>query len=133
MQIFAEFCKVFGSNKVYNGTFPGGERNLWLTQSSLKWKQNPGDDNKHSKCLKVRGKTDGRYTNRYIIKTNGLSLSQMQFVLEHLSELRNIICQMDTAYIDRWKKTAKHLLKTFPKFIQRYFANIVTGAETWVR
>lgn len=133
MQIFAEFCKVFGSNKVYNGTFPGGERNLWLTQSSLKWKQNPGDDNKHSKCLKVREKP--------MADTQTVILSKlMAYRYRRCNSFWSICLNYEILFV-RWilhilideKKTAKHLLKTFPKFIQRYFANIVTGAETWVR
>ena len=45
---------------------------------------------------------------------------------------------MDTTYIDRWPKvgtrlqTDKQILKTFPKFNQRQFENIVIDDETWL-
>ena len=70
---------------------------------------------------------------RDIAKAVGISLSRVHFILK----VRKISARWIPHILTDDQKqvqvqTAKQLLKMFPKFNQRQFANIVTGDKTWV-
>ena len=74
-----------------------------------------------------------RFTTRHIAKCVGISVGAAHTILRREKDK----CQMDTP--SRYKRTktfrvriAKQLLKQFPKYNNRSFANIITGDETWV-
>lgn len=141
-QIFTELGEVYGSDKVSYETVRRWRQKFLTGTESIK------DAAKSGRPVTVSGKTnvskvkeiiesDGRYTIRDIAKAVGISLSRVHFILKRILKVRKISARwIPHILTDDQKKvrvqTAKRLLKMFPNFNQRQFANIVTGDETWV-
>ncbi|XP_062582211.1 histone-lysine N-methyltransferase SETMAR-like [Saccostrea cucullata] len=141
-QIFTELGEVYGSDKVSYETVHRWRQKFLTGTESVK------DAAKSGRPVTVSGKrnvskvkeiieSDGRYTVRDIAKAVGISLSRVHFILKRILKVRKISARwIPHILTDDQKKvriqTAKRLLKMFPNFNQRQFANIVTGDETWV-
>ncbi|XP_062593106.1 histone-lysine N-methyltransferase SETMAR-like [Saccostrea cucullata] len=139
-QIFTELGEVYGSDKVSYETVRRWRQKFLTGTESIK------DAAKSGLPVTVSGKTnvskvkeiiesDGRYTIRDIAKAVGIS--RVHFILKRILKVRKISARwIPHTLTDDQKKvriqTAKRLLKMFPNFNQRQFANIVTGDETGV-
>lgn len=134
--------KVYGSCKVSYETVRRWKKKFDTGVESVKdagKSGRPVTATGKSNVSKVRDmiETDGRHTIRDIARAVGISLSRTHFILKRILKVRKIsarwIPHLLTDYQKRGRvKMAKQLLKKFPKFNQRQFANIVTGDETWV-
>lgn len=81
--------------------------------------------------------SDARYTSRDIARMTGISEGSARTILKKKLGLRRKVARWIPHLLTPEQKklrvnTAKKLLKMFPKFDRRVFANIVTGDETWV-
>ena len=90
-----------------------------------------------SKCREII-ESDCIYTIRDIAKSAGISLSWVYLILKRILKLREISARwIQNILTDDQKRvrvqTTKQLLKMFPKFNHRQFANISTGVETWIK
>lgn len=105
MQIFAEFCKVFGSNKVYNGTYNSRWRKKSLTDTEfVKVKAKSGRPVMITSTANVSKSGEKPMADTQTVILSKLMAYRYRRCNSFWSiclELRNIICQMDTAYIDR--------------------------------
>ena len=81
--------------------------------------------------------TDARFTTRYIAKCVGISVGAAHTILRRDLKMRRISARWIPHLLTKEQKLArvrisKQLLKQFPKYNNRSFANIITGDETWV-
>ena len=80
---------------------------------------------------------DARFTVRDIARKVGISLSTVHLILKKHLKVRKISARwVPHLLTDEQKrqrvKVAKKLLRMFPKYDKKQFANVVTGDETWV-
>ena len=81
--------------------------------------------------------TDTRFTTRHIAKCVGISVGAAHTILRRDLKMRKISARLIPHLVTKEQKLArvriaKQLLKQFPKYNSRSFANIITGDETWV-
>ena len=81
--------------------------------------------------------TDARFKTRHIAKCVGISVGAAHTILRHDLKMRRISARWIPHLVTKEQKLArvriaKQLLKQFPKYNNRSFANIITGDETWV-
>ena len=81
--------------------------------------------------------TDARFTTMHIAKCTGISVGAAHTILRHDLKMRRISARWIPHLITKEQKLApvriaKQLLKQFPKYNNRSFANTITGDETWV-
>ena len=81
--------------------------------------------------------TDARFTTRHIAKCVGNSIGAAYTILKRDLKMRRISARWIPHLVTKEQKLAririaKQLLKQFPKYNNRSFANITTGDETWV-
>ena len=81
--------------------------------------------------------TDARYTTRHITKCVGISVGAANTILRHDLKMRRISARWIPYLVTKEQKLArvriaKQLLKQFPKYNNRSFANTITGDETWL-
>ena len=81
--------------------------------------------------------TYARFTTRHIAKCVGISVGAAHTILRHDLKMRRISARWIPHLITKEQKLAririaKQLLKQFPKYNHRSFANIITGDETCV-
>ena len=81
--------------------------------------------------------TDARFTTRHIAKCVGISVGSAHTILMCDLKMRRISARWIPHLVTKEQKLdrvriAKQLLKQFPKYNNRSFANIITGDETWV-
>ena len=67
----------------------------------------------------------------------GISLSRSHYILKNILNVRKISARwvphlLSDGQKKQRVKIAKQLLKIFPKYDEKKFANLVTGNETWV-
>ena len=92
---------------------------------------------KWSKKVKDLIATDARFTTRYIAECVGISIGAAHTILRRDLEMRRISARWIPHLLTQEQKLArvrmsKQLLKQFPKYNNRSFANIITGDETWI-
>ena len=80
--------------------------------------------------------TDVRFTTRHIIKCVCISVGAAHTILRRDLKMRRISARLIPHLITKEEKfagvrIAKQLLKQFPKYNDRSFANIITGNEMW--
>ena len=81
--------------------------------------------------------TDARFTTRHIAKCIGISVEAAHTILRRDLKMRRINSRWIPHLVTKEQKLARvritrQLLKQFPKYNNRSFANIITGDETWV-
>ena len=81
--------------------------------------------------------TDAIFTIRHIAKCVGISVAAAHTILRRNLKMRRISARWIPHLVTKEQKLArvriaKQLLKQFPKYNNRSFANIITGDETWV-
>jgi len=81
--------------------------------------------------------TDARFTVREIARKVGISIGAVHSILIKHLKMNKIFARWIPHLLTEDQKrirvkTAKSLLKMYPKYDSRSFANIVTGDETWV-
>ena len=81
--------------------------------------------------------TDARFTTRHIANCVGISLGAAHTILRRDLKMRRISARGIPYLVTKEQNLArvripKQLLKQFPKYNNRSFANIITGDETWV-
>ena len=81
--------------------------------------------------------TDTRFTTRHIAKCVGISVGAAHTILRGDLKMRRISARWIPHLLTKEQKNArvriaKQLLKQFPKYNNRSFANIFTEDETWV-
>ena len=81
--------------------------------------------------------TDARFTTRHIAKCVGISVGAAHTILRRDLKMRSISTRWIPHLVTKEQKLArvriaKQLLKQFPKYNNRSFANIISGDETWV-
>ena len=81
--------------------------------------------------------TDSRFTTRHIAKCVGISVGAANKILRCDLKMRRISARWIPHLVTKEQKLArvrisKQLLKQFPKYNNRSFANIITGNEMWV-
>ena len=80
--------------------------------------------------------TDARFTTRHIAKCVGISVGAAHTILRRDLKMRIRARWIPHLVIKEQKlarvRIAKQLLKQFPKYNNRFFANIITRDETWV-
>ena len=80
---------------------------------------------------------DARFTVREIARKVGISIGAVHSILRKHLKMNKITARWIPHLLTEEQKrlrvkTAKSLLKMYPKYNNRLFANIVTGDETWV-
>ena len=80
---------------------------------------------------------DARFTTSHIAKCVGISVGVAHTILRRDTEMRRISARWIPHLVTKEQKLArvriaKQMLKQFPKYNNRSFANIITGDETWV-
>ena len=81
--------------------------------------------------------TDARFTTRHIAKCVGISVGAAHRIPRRDLKMRRISARWKPRLVTKEQKLArvriaKHLLKQFPKYNNRSFANIIIGDETLV-
>ena len=81
--------------------------------------------------------TDARFTTRHIVKCVGISVGAAHTILRRDLKMGRICARWIPHFVTKEQKLAreriaKQLLKQFPKYNNRSFANIITGVETLV-
>ena len=81
--------------------------------------------------------TDAIFKNRHIAKCVSISVGTAHKILRRDLKMRRISARWIPHLVTKEQKLArvripKQLLKQFPKYNNRSFANIITGDETWV-
>jgi len=119
------WCKKFASGLMSLQDAPCGHRKKTAT--------NPEMIEKVRKMVS----TDARFTVREIARKVGNSIGAVHSILiKHLKMNKISARWIPHSLTEDQKrirvKTAKSLLKMYPKYVSRSFANIVTGDETWV-
>ena len=141
-QTFTELGEVYGSDKVSFEAVCRWRKKFLTGTEFVK------DAAKSGRPVTVIGKTniskvreiiesDSRYTIRDIAKVVGISLSRVHFILKRILKVWKIFARwIPHILTDDQKRiqvqTAKQLLKMFPNFNRRQFANIDNGDKTWV-
>ena len=139
--IFAEISAVYGSTNVsydmvrrWKKKFDSG---LELIESAPKsGRPESASCDKNVSKVKEIVERDARYTVHDIASLVGISLSRVHYILNNILNVRKISARcMPHLLSDGQKKQsvkiAKQLLKIFPKYDEKKFANVVTGDETW--
>ena len=80
--------------------------------------------------------TDARFTTRHIAKCVGIAVGAAHTTLRRDLKMRRISARWISHLVTKEQKLArvrisKQLLKQFPKYNNRSFANIITGDEAW--
>ena len=80
---------------------------------------------------------DARFTVRDIAQMFGIPLSSIHYILKNIFNVRKISAMwvphlLSDGQKKQRVKIAKQLLKIFPKYDEKKFANVVTGDEFWV-
>ena len=141
-QIVSEIQSVYGSNSMSYDTIRRWKKKFDAGLESVENAPKPGRPRRATakeNVSKVKEviKRDARYTVRDLAKIVGISLSSVHFILKKILHVRKITARwvphlLTDAQKKQRVKTAKKLLKMFPKFDQKQFANVVTGDETWI-
>ena len=81
--------------------------------------------------------TNARFITRHIAKCVGISVGAAHTILRHDLKMRRISARWIPHLLTKEQKLArvripKQLLKQFPKYNSRSFANVITSDETWV-
>ena len=141
-EIFADITQVYGKGKVSYETvcrwkkkFDNGVESVENARRSGRPKSATCDKNV-TKIQEIL-QNDARYTLQDLARISGISRSRIQFILKKILKVRKISARwVPHILTDEQKRrrveTAKMLLKLFPKYTERAFANVVTGDETWV-
>ena len=140
--IFDEICSVYGHNEMsFSTVFRWCKKFSCGLGSSEDAPHDRRPKRATSAKMVARVKeivaTDARYTTRQIASMVGISLGAAHTILKRDLKMRKICARwIPHLLTDEQKKTrvqcAKKLLKKFPNYNARSFANVVTGDETWV-
>lgn len=140
--IFNEIQTLYGDQAVSYRTVARWNKKFREGVESLE--NNPRTGRKISKTTiaaeaKIQNliNTDARYTVRELAKATGISLSKVHFILKKRLHARKISARWIPHLLSDDQKRArvtyaKEMLKLYPKFDKKRFANVVTGDETWV-
>lgn len=140
--IHNEICRVYGANEVSYRTVDRWISKFKSGQQHIEDSARPG-----RKCSVVTPKIiekikellvqDARYTTRDIASKVGVSTGTAFVILKKILKVRRIAARwIPHLLTDKQKqervKMARKLLKMYPEYDSRTFADIVTGDETWV-
>ena len=140
--IFNEIQALYGDHAVSYRTVARWTKKFKEGVESLE--DNPRTGRKVGKIIKTAEatiqkliNTDARYNIRELAKATSISLSKVYFILKKRLHARKISARWIPHLLSDDQKRArvtfaKKMLKLYPNFDKKKFANVVTGDETWV-
>lgn len=141
-EIYKEICDAYGHNEVSYMTVTRWIRKFKTGQESIE--NAPKSGRKRSvitkqNIIKVKDiiEKDARYTVRDIARMVGISIGSAFTILKKTLKVRRLSARwIPHLLTDEQKqqrvKTARELLKLYPKYDKNVFNTFVTGDETWV-
>ena len=134
-KLMTEISTAFGPSLVSYDTVRRWKKKFESGVESIKNAPKSGRPKSASRTEIIEG--DARFTVRDIARKVAISLSTVHLILrKHLKVRKISVRWVPHLLTDEQKrqrvKVAKKLLKMFPKYDKKQFANVVTGDETWV-
>ena len=140
--IFSEICRIYGNNELSFSSVTRWCKKFKSGIDSVKdaphaRRPKSATSPKMVEKVKQMVSKDARFTTRHIAQSVGISVGAAHTILRRNLKMRRISARWIPHLLTKEQKVArvriaKQLLKQFPKYNNRAFANIVTGDETWV-
>ena len=140
--IFSDIQALFGDNAVSYRTVSRWTKKFREGLESVENKPGTGrkvSNNTKNAEVKIKKllEIDARSTIRELAKVVGILLSKVHFILRKWLYTRKISARWIQHLLSDDQKRArvtyaKNILKLYPNFDKKKFANIVTGDETWI-
>ena len=139
-QIFAEISAVYGFTNVsyvcrWKKKFDSELASIENARKSGRPKSASCDENVSK--VKEIVERDAKYTVCDIARMVGISLPRVYYILKNILNVLKISTRwvphlLSDSQKKQGVKIAKQLLKIFPKYNEKKFANLVAGVEIWV-
>lgn len=140
--IFNELCRIYGKDELsYSSVFRWCKRfNTGLyALEDVPHARRPRSATGPKMVAKVKKMVanDARFSVKHIARCVGISTGAVHTILKRDLKMKRICARWIPHLLTKEQKLArvnlcKKLLKEFPKYENRTFANVITGDETWV-
>lgn len=141
-EIYKEICEAYGHNEVSYTTITRWIKKFKSGQESIEDGKKPGRKRsvinfKNIQKVKDIIARDARYTVQDVARMVGISIGSAYKILKKILRLRRLTARWIPHLLTNEQKrqrvkTARELLKRYPKYDKNVFSTFVTGDETWV-
>jgi len=140
--IYHELCDAYGKSEVSYATITMWMKKFKSGKTTIEDEPRPGRPrsvvtDKNIEKVREIIKQDARYTVHDIVQMRGISSGSVHFILRKCLKVRRITARWIPHLLTEKEKQqrvsiAKKLLKMYPSYNSRTFADFCTGDETWV-